>query len=118
MKITWSDESFRIFGFEPDKNATKRHGSLSYFFLYGSDRQNVIEALDNTLKGLHPLDVEYWLFLQDGRQKYIREKADIHINAAGEPHCCKGDLSRHHRKQIGGNGACQSKRKLGGSNNG
>lgn len=79
----WSDEQFRIFGYEPQELAP----SYDFFMkaIYPEDRKKILTALRNALNRLDHYDVEGRILLPDGRIRFIRCRGDVYCNAQAQP---------------------------------
>jgi PAS domain S-box-containing protein len=68
-KIHWSDETYRIFGFDPAIEPTL---DLSLERIHPDDRQLVRDVLDSAPKEEKDFDFEHRLLMPDGSVKYVR----------------------------------------------
>lgn len=79
-KLTWSDEIYRIFEVEFNKEMTfelfKNH-------VHPDDRQNVIDVYNNAIENKIPYTVIHRIIAKDGRIKYIEEKGESKFDAEG-----------------------------------
>lgn len=76
-KLFWSDEIYRIWelstDFEPDFNFFKNS-------IHPDDRDEFLEALEQTLSESGSMDCVHRIIMEDGRVKYVRERASPYIN--------------------------------------
>jgi PAS domain S-box-containing protein len=79
-EIYWSDETFRIFGFEP---ATKPTVELVIQRTHAEDRPRVREVIDRAAAEGRDVDYEHRLQMSDGSVKFVRVVA--HPSPGGEP---------------------------------
>ena len=79
-KLTWSDEIYRIFEVEFDKELTfelfKNH-------IHPDDRQKVIDVYNNSIKNQIPYTVIHRIITDDGRIKYIDERGESKFDSDG-----------------------------------
>jgi len=82
-KLTWSDETFRIF--EIDKEFS---GDLFDAFLsaiHPEDKNTVVNAYTNSLKTKKPYTVIHKLLMPDGRVKHVQEYCETEYDENGNP---------------------------------
>ena len=77
--LFWSEEMFRIFGFDPNEGLPKRDQSWQRIHL--EDRARVKEASDRTFREKIDYDVEYRIVLPDGTVKHIHSIGHPVLNA-------------------------------------
>ncbi len=79
-KLTWSDEIYRIFEVEFNKEMTfelfKNH-------IHPDDRQKVIDVYNNSIENKIPYTVIHRIIAKDGRIKYIEEKGESKFDSDG-----------------------------------
>jgi len=68
-KILWSDETFRIFEFEPPTQPTM---DRVFERIHPEDRQLVRQVIDSAAQERKDFDLEHRLLMPDGSVKYIR----------------------------------------------
>ncbi len=78
-QLNWSKETYHIFGMEVDSPV-----SLGNFVaaLHREDTDRVLDAWDAAQLGA-PYDIEHRIIV-DGKEKWVRERAEIHLNDQGE----------------------------------
>jgi diguanylate cyclase (GGDEF)-like protein/PAS domain S-box-containing protein len=88
LKLTWSDEIFRIFEINPQTS----HPSYDHFLnaIHPDDRTYVDQTYSEALEKKIPYDAVHRLLMSDGRVKYVHERAitiydeeDIPIRTVG-----------------------------------
>lgn len=79
----WSDEQFRIFGFEP--GSVSPDYDLFMNALLPEDRPKVRTALDDVLAGRAPYSVDCRILLPDGSPKHIHCKGVVERDSSGKP---------------------------------
>jgi len=76
--VRWSDEVFRIFGYEPGAVEVSRE---TYFrSIHPDDRENVRKALDKALQEARPFAVQFRVVRPDGTERHILERGDIIVD--------------------------------------
>lgn len=68
-KIYWSEETFRIFEFEPTIEPTL---NIVFERIHPADRQSVRETIDSAARKAKGFDFEHRLLMPDGSVKYLR----------------------------------------------
>lgn len=79
-KLTWSDEIYRIFEVEFNKEMTLE---LFNDRIHPDDRQKVIDVYNNSIENKIPYTVIHRLITKDGRIKYIEEKGESKFDSDG-----------------------------------
>jgi PAS domain S-box-containing protein len=69
-KLTWSDEHFRIFGFDPEK--TDPSFQLFLETVHPNDRLFIERRLDEAIKQKKGFDLEFRIELADGSTKHVQ----------------------------------------------
>ena len=81
--ITWSDENLRIFG------VTREDGGVAFAryqeLLHQDDRQRVVSAVAEALRGGARYDVEYRLVRPSGEVRIVHSQGDVVRDGAGRP---------------------------------
>jgi diguanylate cyclase (GGDEF)-like protein/PAS domain S-box-containing protein len=73
--LRWSDEVFRIFGYEPGGVEVSRQ---TYFrSIHPNDRENVRKALDRGIHEAKPFAIDFRVVRPDGTERNILERGDI-----------------------------------------
>jgi PAS domain S-box-containing protein len=82
-RVVWSDGLFAIYGIDPDEwEPEYRPGSERIF---PDDRELVDDAVRQALKTCEPIDLEYRILRPDGRVRRVRGRAEVIVDANGEP---------------------------------
>jgi PAS domain S-box-containing protein len=85
-QITLSDESCRIFGFQPERTIHLSNWQERWLSLvHPDDRARMADAVAAALRGGPRYDVEYRLVRPDGQERVVRSRGDITWRAPGEP---------------------------------
>jgi PAS domain S-box-containing protein len=88
--VEWSEEQFRIFGYEPGAIAVTYDRFLSS--LHPDDQASVLAAIDDAFLGTCPYDVEYRIIRPNGEVRFIHARGDVHRNATGHPLSMAGTI--------------------------
>ena len=98
-EVRCSDEQYRIFGYEP--------GSISIMYetflaaLFPADHERVLSAIDDTLMGKSPYDIECRIVRPNGEVRFIHARGEVHRDATGHPSSMAGTvLDITERKQV------------------
>lgn len=97
--IVWSDEIYRIFGFNP----RVIEGTLSIFFerVHPDDRAMVDETIKNAIRQQDGFEMEYRLLLPGDNQRVIHAEGEIIRDSAGKAIALHGTvLDITNRKQA------------------
>jgi len=80
--VHWSEETFRIFGFDPKKGVASFKRLLER--IHPEDRGRAIEVLDNATHEKADFEVDYRIVLPDGAMKYVHGVGHPVFNASGD----------------------------------
>jgi PAS domain S-box-containing protein len=83
LRLTWSDEIYRIFGIEPQQF----DGTQQAFFdrVHPDDRQDIVELARRVYRGEEPYDFEHRIVLPDGSERVVHEHAELVVDGRGRP---------------------------------
>src|SRR5438552_19122960 len=81
-KVAWSEEHFRIFGFEPEK--TEPSFQLFLETVHPEDRSFIERSLDEAVRERSDFDIEFRLALPDGSIKHVQGVGRPVLGSAGE----------------------------------
>ncbi|MDO8312195.1 MAG: PAS domain S-box protein [Sideroxyarcus sp.] len=81
--LTWSDESYRIFGIDPEKFGASYEAFLNV--VHPEDRDWVNKAYTESVRDKEPYDIVHRLQMQDGRIKYVNEICETYYAEDGKP---------------------------------
>lgn len=104
--ISWSDETYRIFGYRPGEVTVTR--DLFVQHIHPEDRPKVQKAIETALKECRAYDVEHRVVRQDGSVRVVLEQAELECDpSTGRPRKFIGTVqdvtaSRRLLKQIEG----------------
>jgi len=79
----WSDELFRIFGYEPGAIAVTYDRFLAS--LHPDDHASVLAAIKDAHLGTRPYDMEYRIVRPNGEVRFIYARGDVHRDVTGHP---------------------------------
>ena len=80
--LHWSEETFRIFGRDPRTHAPNVADFVSC--IHPDDRVRVREAMDQSIKGDRPYDLEFRIERLDGSERVLRAQAEISRDDSGK----------------------------------
>ena len=89
-EVEWSDEQFRIFGYEPGAITPTNDTFLA--LLHPDDHAPVLAAINDALLGTRPCDVEYRIVRPNGEVRFIYGRGDVHRDATGHPLSMAGTI--------------------------
>src|SRR6266478_1687046 len=81
-KVTWSEEHYRIFGFDPEK--TEPSFQLFMETVHPEDRSFIERSLDEAIKEKSGFDLEFRIALADGSIKHVQGVGRPAFGASGE----------------------------------
>ena len=81
--LWWSDETFRIFGYEPGQVTVTN--DLFFSAVPAADRPRIKAAIARSIGDGAPYNIEHHITRPDGSERIVREQATIVHDAAGRP---------------------------------
>src|SRR5437667_6465354 len=81
-KVAWSEEHFRIFGFDPEK--TKPSFQLFLETVHPEDRSFIERSLDEAVREKRGFDMEFRIALADGSVKHVQGVGRPVLDESGE----------------------------------
>src|SRR5262244_1895353 len=81
--ITWSDETYRIFGLRPQERILNLADLPE--LVHPEDRQIVLDAVAEALRGGRRYDVEYRVVRPNGEVRLVHSKGDVTRDESGRP---------------------------------
>src|SRR5207247_151702 len=81
-KVTWSEEHYRIFGFDPEK--TNPSFQLFMETVHQEDRSFIKQGLDEAIRERSGFDLEFRLALPDGAIKHVQGVGRPALGSSGE----------------------------------
>src|SRR5438067_923340 len=100
-KVAWSEEHFRIFGFDPDK--TDPSFQLFLEKVHPEDRLFIERSLNEAVRQRTGFDIEFRIALADGSIKYVQEVGRPGLGPSGEVDSYTGttvDISERKRGEA------------------
>jgi PAS domain S-box-containing protein len=80
--LYWSEENFRIWGFDPQQGLPDRETMLQR--IHPEDRDRVVEHVQNAVRERRDYVVEFRIVLPDGAVRYIHGLGHTSFSASGE----------------------------------
>jgi PAS domain S-box-containing protein len=99
--VYWSDEQFRIFGFDPSHDPSTY--SAAFRRIHPDDQMKFQARLDEALAEKRDFELEFRIILPDGTIRYIQSVGHPVLNAAGEVEELVGtgmDVTRQKRAEA------------------
>ena len=81
--ITWSDETYRIFGLEPQERIL--NSAQLPELVHPEDKEIVVEAVAEALRGGRRYDVEYRVVRPNGEVRLVHSQGDVIRDESGRP---------------------------------
>jgi PAS domain S-box-containing protein len=81
--LWWSDEAYRIFGFEP--RSVPVTNELFFSIVHQDDRVRIEEAVAKNLQGGTPYLIEHRIIRPDGTERVVREQSTLVRDEHGKP---------------------------------
>jgi PAS domain S-box-containing protein len=100
--LHWSDETCRIFGYEPGTVEVSHPLFLRH--VLAEDRSRVRDAFRHAIAHRSPYTIEHRILRNDGTERTVIEHAEVVLDASGQPQRNRSRPGRH-RPQTEGGGA-------------
>jgi PAS domain S-box-containing protein len=97
-KIEWSDEMYRIYGFDPSTKQIIKGTDIARF-THPEDREYVSKELAESINQHKPLDFYFRILLDDGTLKILHARGEVVFNN-GKPLCLVGTTQDVTEKQL------------------
>jgi PAS domain S-box-containing protein len=100
-KVTWSDEHYRIFGFDPEK--TEASFQMFMETVHPEDREFIKQKLNEAIYERTGFDLEFRLALADGSIKHVQGVGRAALGSSGEVDSFTGttvDISERKRGEA------------------
>ncbi|MEJ2033332.1 MAG: PAS domain S-box protein, partial [Deltaproteobacteria bacterium] len=81
--VHWSDELYRIYGFEPHEIAPDYDLILQQ--MHPASREDFLQAIDAALKGEKPFEMDYIFFRKDGEEAILHTIGQVLRDKSGAP---------------------------------
>jgi diguanylate cyclase (GGDEF)-like protein/PAS domain S-box-containing protein len=82
-EIHWSDETFRIYGFEPQQFVPTFERLVEV--VHPADREILRQNVDGALHGVEPYDFEHRIVRPHGEVRVVHRQAEVVRDESGEP---------------------------------
>ncbi|MDG4867597.1 diguanylate cyclase [Guyparkeria sp. 1SP6A2] len=82
-RIEWSDEVYRIFGYQPDAFEPTYERFMEV--VHPDDRAAIEREVGRTLENSEPYDIEHRILMPDGELRYVHERGMLSEGEEGEP---------------------------------
>ncbi|HSK98747.1 MAG TPA: PAS domain-containing protein, partial [Rubrobacteraceae bacterium] len=82
-EIWWSEETFRIHGFEPGEIVPAIERLMGV--VHPEDRTLLQEAMEHALEGRRPYDIQHRIVRSDGEVRWVHRRAEVARGEDGEP---------------------------------
>lgn len=82
-EVAWSDEIYRIFGYEPAEMSASMEFLLRH--IHPDDRNHFSTASETLARGGEPYDIEYRIIRKNGEPRAVRSRASIERDNSGRP---------------------------------
>lgn len=99
----WSDEHYRIFGFEPGEIAVT--DEIFYNSVHPDDRDLIARAINDAVENRKPFDLEHRIILPNGTERVVHALAEIVLDPnSGKPVKLRGSVQditeRKHSEKV------------------
>jgi PAS domain S-box-containing protein len=81
--LWWSDEAYRIFGFEP--RSVRITNDVFFSIVHPDDRARIADAVAKSVQGGAPYLIEHRIVRADGTERVVREQSTIMKDEHGRP---------------------------------
>ena len=82
--LVWSDEIYRILGYQPDTFDANYEAFLEV--VHPADRDRVSRVLQSSLKDIDmPYSIEHRVIRPDGEERIVHEKGEVSFDSDGQP---------------------------------
>jgi PAS domain S-box-containing protein len=115
--LHWSEEVYRIFGYEPGVVEVTNH--LFFQHVHPDDRKKIVEAVNLAIAQKRSYEIEHRVIRTDGTERIVLEHADITFNEEGQPIRMLGavqDITERKRAETGRQALLEIMQGLTGTN--
>jgi len=81
--VHWSDELYRIYGYEP-RSLAPDYG-LVLAQMHPASKDEFVQAIDDALNKDRPFEMDYWFFRKDGAEANLHTIGQVIRDASGAP---------------------------------
>jgi PAS domain S-box-containing protein len=82
-RLIWSDETYRIFGYEPGEVRVNKE--LFFSHVHEVDRELMIKSFLTSIETGNSYEVEHKIVLKNGETKFVYERSDVLFDSRGKP---------------------------------
>ena len=82
-RLIWSDETYRIFGYEPGEVQVNKELFLSH--VHEVDRELMIKSFVASIKTGSSYEIEHKIVSRNGETKFVYERSDVLFDSNGRP---------------------------------
>jgi len=82
-RLIWSDETYRIFGYEPGEVRVNKE--LFYSHVHEEDREQMTRSFLASIASGTSYEIEHKIFLRNGKTKFVYERSDVLFDMHGRP---------------------------------
>ncbi|HEV8505223.1 MAG TPA: PAS domain-containing protein [Chitinophagaceae bacterium] len=82
-RLIWSDETYRIFGYEP--GAVRVNKELFFSHVHGTDRELMMKCFLASIENGTSYEIEHQIVLRNGETKFVYERSDVLFDPRGKP---------------------------------
>jgi diguanylate cyclase (GGDEF)-like protein/PAS domain S-box-containing protein len=82
-EVVWSDETFRIYGFEPNAFVPTFENLVE--IVHPDDRSLLKAAIDDAIGGMRPYDLEHRVVRPSGEVRWVHRRAEVVRGEGDEP---------------------------------
>jgi len=82
-ELSWTDETYRIFGFEPQSFVTSYEIFRQH--VHPDDRERVGRTVQAAVDQATPYDIEHRIIRRDGSERMVQQRAEVFRAEGGQP---------------------------------
>jgi len=82
-RLIWSDETYRIFGYEPGE--VKVNKELFFSHVHEADRESMMRSFLGSVQAGTSYESEHQIVLRNGDTKFVYERSDVLFDPYGKP---------------------------------
>ncbi len=86
----WSNEQFRIFGYEPGE--VEASYELFLNAVHPDDREKTLTAVDKALNEGAPYSIEFRIIRKNGETRFVSAQGEVEVNTNGKPESMIGTV--------------------------
>src|SRR5205085_12159268 len=82
-KVTWSEETRRLYGFEPDELGLSMEKCIAR--LHPEDAARVQQAMAEAVRTCQSFDCDHRIIIPDGTERFLHGRGEVVVNEQGQP---------------------------------